>query len=293
MTTTTISTATSYATDAAFRTANQAISTAIQAVGLIQTSDTGQINWTTVAKPGVAYTFAGYEMYRFNDSLQSTSPIYLKIEYGVGMSFSYSALAFTVGTGTDGAGNLTGNVSQRATLWSNTADGATRTSYFSGSTNRLCMVLWPPNSNADWGIFSLERTHDSSGTDTGAGAHIFQASTSGYGTLSQYLPLGTTTAFLLPYTTGGWYCSVPLVGSGVMSPNIYTYPIRNYAMYETLPIFNMLHYASTDITVGVQVSITGYDGTSRNYLAPGVVNTANAIGFVGSLPTVGLLMRYE
>jgi hypothetical protein len=73
----------------------------------VQTADTGQINLTTVGAPGAANTKMGYEVWRMDDSLQSTSPVFLKLAYGSGsVGATAPAIWFTVGSGTDGAGNL-------------------------------------------------------------------------------------------------------------------------------------------------------------------------------------------
>ena len=299
MATTTTSTAVAYCTtDAQFRTIGSAIGSAIVAVNLIKTSDTGQINWTTVLKPTVINTVAGYEMFRFNDSLQSTAPVFIKIEYGIGnYTTSYLGLWITVGTGTDGAGNLTGNISNRTLVfYSNASEVGTRTSYFSGDTNRLCFTLWPSNPASmptQWGVFGVERSHNTSGTDTGAAVHLFW---SGYMNLGscQYLPLGTTTTFIPPYVSSGWYCSVPTTGGGSLSPNLYTYPIKSFSMYETLPIFNFIHYAGSDFTTGSNYSVTGYDGASRNYYVPGMINAnVGYFSFTGTPTSGGIAMRYE
>lgn len=100
----------SFTTDAKFRTWGSSISTSFTASGLVQTSDTGQINWTAVNKPTTTGTVAGYEVYRFNDSLQGTYPVYLKLEYGSAVLASGNSpnTWLSVGTGSDGAGNLTG-----------------------------------------------------------------------------------------------------------------------------------------------------------------------------------------
>lgn len=307
MATTTTSTLASYFTnDTQFR-ANSGIATAIQAVNIIKTSDTGQINWGTVTKPSASYTSAGYEIFRFNDSLQSTFPVYIRFDYSTSIGANYFGIYITVGTGTNGAGTLTGNVSTTmlvgASNGSDTSYPTNRASYFSGDTNRLCMALYPNAADPtyNWIVFSIERTHDTSGADTGDGAHIFSSSNLAGGPTAacQYLPLGTTTAYLPSMISGGWYCSAPLTGTGALSPDIYTYPIKNYAPYETLPIFNLVHYLGTDITASTTVSITGYDGTSRSYYATGLRNAyAGWLAFVGAQTGgvntgVGLLMRYD
>ena len=93
-------------TDAEFRADCLAIHNALIAGGLVQTSDTGQTDFTTNVRANGGTT-GGYTMYRFNDVHQSSWPLFLKIEWYqtvVGrLGFSYS-----IGTGTNGAGTLSG-----------------------------------------------------------------------------------------------------------------------------------------------------------------------------------------
>jgi len=101
-----------HSSDATFRSWGLALSTAIAAVitaggFLQQTSDTGQINWATVTRPGVS-TAAGYEIYKFTDTLSGSAPIYFKLEYGTGSSSTSPQLWITVGTGSNGSGTITG-----------------------------------------------------------------------------------------------------------------------------------------------------------------------------------------
>src|SRR6186997_665737 len=97
--------------DANFRVWGAYISSKLLAGGMVQTADTGQINWTTVLTPTGINTYAGYEIWRFADALQASAPVYFKIEYGEGSNVDGPAVRVKFGTGSDGAGNLTGNVS--------------------------------------------------------------------------------------------------------------------------------------------------------------------------------------
>lgn len=85
------------------------IRAALSAVGLVQTSDTGQINVATFSAS--ASTWPGYEMWRFTDAAQATDPLFLKIAYGRSNTNSGWSLQFQVGQGSNGAGTLTGMVS--------------------------------------------------------------------------------------------------------------------------------------------------------------------------------------
>jgi hypothetical protein len=89
-----------------FRAWGKKISEGLAAVGLVKTSDTGQIDWATVEVPAIN-TMAGYEIWRFNDAEQSERPIYIKIEYGRGATEPIPAIKCSVGRGSNGSGTLT------------------------------------------------------------------------------------------------------------------------------------------------------------------------------------------
>lgn len=274
--------------DAIFRTTGSAISVAIQAVGLTQTADTGQINWTSVTVPLIASTIAGYEIYRFNDSLQSTAPVYFRIDYGTSSAnSSWLGLRVTVGTSTNGAGTITGQVSTTCYLYMYSA-GTARVTYVSGANNRLSILHNNASGDNNALIFSLERSHNSSGTDTGVGVYINGCSYYG-GPFSQYLPLGT--GVTIPPAQAQIYNSVPLTGSGVLGSDTYTWPVRVWTPQESLPSLNLIWYISTDITPAVPVSITMYDGTARTYL--GMHYAINGMIPTGCNGSSLLMIRYD
>jgi hypothetical protein len=93
--------------DANFRIWGAEFNSYLAAVGMVQTADTGQIDWVTVLRPGVS-TDAGYEIWRMNDTLQATAPIFVKFIYGTGSQSGYPRINMQVGTGSNGTGTLTG-----------------------------------------------------------------------------------------------------------------------------------------------------------------------------------------
>ena len=166
-------------TDANFRLWGGGLSNAIQAVGLVRTADTGQINWSTVTRPLADSAMQGYEIFRFNDTLQSTAPIFLKIEYGSG-DYGASCPSFktTIGKGTDGAGNITGvlhaTANTQALNATNTGDFLSYVS--SGDGSMLVFSLWPTATTVathGW-RFALERSRDSGGNATGLGTFAYR-----------------------------------------------------------------------------------------------------------------------
>ena len=275
--------------DAIFRTTGSALSVAIQAVGLTQTADTGQINWTSVTTPGAANTVAGYEIYRFSDSLQSTAPVYFRIDYGTSIgNTGWLGLRVTVGTSTNGAGTITGQVSSICYLPMYSA-GSARVTYVSGANNRLSILHNNFTGENNALIFSLERSHGSSGADTGDGVYINGCSYYSGGGFSQYLPLGT--GVTIPPAQAQIYNSIPLTGSGVLGTDTYTWPVRVWTPQESLPSLNLIWYISTDITPITPVSITMYDGTARTYL--GMHSTINSMIPTGCNASSLFAIRYD
>ncbi len=70
-------------------------------------SDTGQLDEATATMPAIS-TYAAPRLYYLDDSLHSTYPIYMKIEYGAGTTQTWSLTRVSFGVATTGAGSLTG-----------------------------------------------------------------------------------------------------------------------------------------------------------------------------------------
>lgn len=185
---------------------------AVIRTAMARSADTGQVNWATVTTmPGTGVR--DYEVYAFTDTLQSTRPIYVRIDYG-GNPSAIPLMQVWVGTATNGAGTLSGlqlgqalgGTSGVSTL--NT--GATKQLYAFGSTAtsvpRYCYAssdgsyllfltnFQQPNlagTTADsLGGFLVERTRDADGTPNGNGYLLWT-----WNALADNLAAGTATSF--------------------------------------------------------------------------------------------------
>lgn len=142
--------------------------TAILSLGLVQTADTGQINFSTVVWPTVANTKAGFAIYAFNDSNQGSYPCYIRVDFGVGGSDSFPALWFTMGTSTNGAGVI-GAITSPAVQFE-LSGSANYNSAVSGTTSRLTAAFsYNFTTIAQIGFLSIERIQTVSGTDSTTG----------------------------------------------------------------------------------------------------------------------------
>lgn len=119
-------------TDAEWQAWCQAIEAAFLASGFLEVApDTGQLNLVTTTRPALG-TYAGYRIYRAKDSLAATKPYYIKVEYGnTGSGQDRPVFRRTAGTGSNGAGTLTGIVSA-TTASSNSTAGSGLAQIFGG-----------------------------------------------------------------------------------------------------------------------------------------------------------------
>jgi len=160
------------------------ISTLLTNGGWVQTGDSGQTasaSWpaaTGTATPG------GYQIWRMADTLQATYPVFIKLEYGSGASAAYFGLWLTIGTGSDGSGNITNVRFVRYYMTNNVGSGS-YPCWGSATTSRVCFEAFYALGTA-FIILSIERTIDSSGTPTGDGLLVF-GWPAGYNVMHQYV----------------------------------------------------------------------------------------------------------
>lgn len=273
--------------DATYRVWTKAIFDNIVAGGWVQTSDTGQITFTTVTKPTVINTTSGYSILRMNDSLQSTAPVFMKLEYGCGSNVTYPALWITLGTAMDGSGSFIGTTSTRFQIGTQAGGATAYTSRFSIAPNRLVMWLWASATGAP--LICIERTHDSSGGDTTLGVMCWAY---GHGAAT------ATNSFVLLFNgpiTGSnayWNTSLPPgLSSNAWATDIYLYPVRTWGAGETSPSNQMMVYYTSDLTPYNPVDIKMWDGVTRTMFPIGVMYVASSYGATTSY--AALAIRWE
>lgn len=168
--------------DASFRAWVQVVIDSLTSAGLTRTTDSGQINVATVTRPTAGNTVAGYTVWRMSDPLQSVAPVFIKVGFGSGNTTGYPRLAVDVGSGSDGAGGITGAV----------ASVATTAPMSSSSGNALSSPGLSMAVCNDWGVafcgahipgilgsaagigfgFAVHRTVDSGGSPTSEGVMV-------------------------------------------------------------------------------------------------------------------------
>lgn len=176
MTTHSYSAVIEHASDAGFRAWGSGLSAGLITAGLVQTADTGQINWLTVTRPA-ANGVGGYEIFRL-----ASSTLYFKVEYGTNNGPANPQVIITVGTGSNGSGTLTGQLCTRmSTASANIAVSSTviaYTTYISvlsgGNVEGLTLVFGmnAANGASPVGFCAVHRSVDINGVVTNVGYKI-------------------------------------------------------------------------------------------------------------------------
>lgn len=243
--------------------------------GWIRTSDTGQTELADMPAAAAANTVCGYQIWRMNDSLQATAPVFVKFEFGSGAAVGCESLWVTIGTGSDGAGNITGIIQPQTRAYCSSASTTLNTgSYFlgSGDTNRLVFFARSlVNTYYVRLIFSIERTHDANGSDTNSGVMFLVR---GDGATSAVL--GSLTAFRVATFTGSQPATSTNIGAYVPSGTTWAYdgnyvgvcPVAFFMGGPTNPSKNLMVYLDGDISPLVPVTIPCY-GTDLNFMPIG------------------------
>jgi hypothetical protein len=270
MTTQSWSTRVRHDSDATFREWGLELSTKLAAAGLVQTADTGQINWTTVTRPG-ASTEAGFEVWRMNDALQATAPVFFRIGYGTNSGTTGPRIQVTVGTGTDGAGTLTGTaLTTIRSIHSNAAQATDtpRQSY-------LCVnegffgLNWKVGAGQTEGSFFFNRTCDSAGDPTATGGIvIWGTGSAGAFTATQALRFAATAAAYTAQTVIGstalGICpqtpAATVVGSDIQAMMGWTITPR------IAPLFGLCGVLDAEVTTGNTFTTTLVGSTPRTYI---------------------------
>lgn len=266
MTTQSWSTDLQHTSDATFRAWGSELAIKLAAAGLVQTADTGQINWTTVTRPGVN-TDGGYEIWRMNDTQQGAAPVYFRIGYGTYFSANIPRILITVGTGTDGAGTITGTAlasAQLVTNWSTPNSGSWQ-SYLC-VTDGAFWFAWKRGATASnnfQGSFFFSRSVDADGVPTDLGCSIkWQAPA------FQFLRFAASAA---TYTVKTVATNFPCVVPGYPNNSLVGSDNQAYlhwmAIPHVLPVLFECTVISTEATAGSTFAATLVGSTSHTYIS--------------------------
>lgn len=280
------------------------ISAFFATAGWVQSSDTGQVVWGSIASVPAANAYV-YEIWKPGDALTT---FYLKIEYGTGTSSSNTnpRIRVSIGTTTNGAGTLTGFVT---TLQLNPQTDVTVSStvttfncYFSGDTSRIGVLMWRDDAaNAGPVFFGVQRSLNSSGAATSSYVTLLSLGHGASGAAwQQTVVFGVGIANLLcnPGTSGTGGFNVlksAILSSDNFNGNLSISPAFPDVGYFDNPMDIIAVGCLNDFTEGSSYTIAAGNmpyGVSHIYLA-GKGNPLYLAGWGGSSNNCCFLMRYD
>lgn len=228
-------------------------------LGLIATSDTGQINLSTVLKPAAASASQGFRMYKTADGL---ADLYIKVEFGSAGAANQPGIFITVGTSTDGAGTVTGVFGARQTASGNAPTAGTWSRFANGKTGLWWIQFHKGSSQPNVGFF-LARTVSAAGSPTSEGWVLYTANGSSFAAqVVRVLPTpqawsASREFALIPYSsTDGMSGDRPMVFG------------HQLALPDVRPVPAAVSYFGSTISEGVPFTIPVL-GSARTYMPLG------------------------
>lgn len=284
--------------DALFRAWSSGLSTALAACGLVNHTPNianvlgigasgGELTWANIVAPSSIRETKGFEIWCFDDDLQATLPIYIKIKYGSSSSnVLVPRLSIQVGISCDASGELA-----NATTEIDIGGTSTTTAlncYISSDGGRVNVAMFTTTSNGYTIIFYVERLKDNDGNPTAEGVNLLCAGTyeSTTSFTQKYLPSSGSQR-----TTSSPMCAAPSSGTGSYGDNIGLYPIYPNLGYAANPDMGALVYFLTDIaSAGSPITVNIY-GEDHIFITSGGINATAEVN--GNAADYGLAVRYE
>jgi hypothetical protein len=284
----------SNSTDAHFRAWIEFIDNTLTGGGWVNTADSGQTAVASFVAPTTTNQARGYRMYRMDDPLQATAPVFLRIDFGSGNTTNTMAVWITLGPETDGAGAVVSPwVSAPTTAAANVQASSNSTSlslpysFGSAGTDRVAIafaVEMQVFGSGPYIFFSIERTYGTDGQPSADGV-LFLYAHSGGVNISRYQYLQHPAGYQPPFDASMFRvesAEAPsaysdLVGVSVLFPWFNGLPRQ--------PGMNVLLAKRNDWARDARMVVEFY-GAQRTYQALGSATIANGGNTLA-------LMRYE
>ena len=280
-------------TDAEFRAWGSELHAALAAVGLVQTADTGQINWATVTR-AAAGSIAGYSVWRTADS-----SLYYRVAFGSdSVGQSVPRLDIIAGQGSNGSGTLTGVGVGASGVDGNDVSLASTTtpymSYLSASNDNFTLV-WKHGANGNNGgrprkWISFGKTVNSSGAMSTLGVtsvfnNIALTNNSCYVGGARF----ASPASGRSYSTDRVVAVPGTPASTLVGANVQAYLIWQ-EMPEVIPLWHAAVFRRSELTAFTTVPIALVGGVYHTYL---VLAAADAYVYGLSSADYSVLLCYE
>lgn len=254
-------------TDARFKQWGQGVSLKLTTGGFwTKSSDSGQVDWTSNPAHPVAGDRVYYEVWKANDALASSCPIFMKVIYGGSTTSNNPVLKLQFATGSDGAGTLTGNSTAAVDLYNSSAalseGDTTHECDFAGGVGYFTCLMWrdAANGSVPQG-FVVERALDSSGGYRDAYFTVLMLGSSVTNAVAQVFKPAGGTSKADQYASTIYFTGT----SGAYGSNTAVFPIFPMVGLPDNPLSSMIMVKSPDQVEGATFQVTMY-GVTHTYL---------------------------
>lgn len=240
----------------AFIAAAQSCADCFTNLGWVQTADTGQVTISAITPVPTVNTSGGYHIYRSNDSLTGTTPIYVKVDFWRGNNYGFTP-KITVGFATDGAGNITGSAVGPTIMGSNSVNTTSAKGWASGNSGRMTMC-YATDVAQEFLVLNIERLRNSSGTEVADGIHVLMlVNTTTYFSQTLY-PTGNNL-----YSSSRPGLVMPDSGtSAADGTDIYVFPIFPVGRGVHNQLIGVMGYYNSDLTNNIEVTLAPYSSSA-------------------------------
>jgi hypothetical protein len=255
--------------DATFREWGLEFATKLAACGLTQTADTGQINWATVTRPA-SNTEGGFEMWRFNDTAHSTTPIFIRFGYGTASGTTTPRIQITVGSGSNGSGTITGTapftINTLGPFGTASTTDTTYNSYMCYNTDVGALGMFWKVGNGNSFQLVIARDVDSSGVPNTDGCNVVINAQSFLTAACMRLTAGSITAKQTA-TTSANLCMDPFSpGNSAVGSDFQAY-VGFGCFPRVRPVMGYCGVRDSEIPLGTTFSVALVGATPYTYIS--------------------------
>lgn len=279
-----------------FKDWSMAISNALSTFGWVLTSDTGQVNWSTISTVPVSAAYV-YEIWKSTDTLSTALPIVIKLEYGSNGTGATAVplLRLTIGTASSGAGVITGGSTASQLIGFATAEGATTfPCFFSGDAGEFRMYMWQHPTILVGMYMVIERSKDGTGADTGEYVTWFaglNSTSSPNGFQQSILPGGIVT---IKGTQIHTITIDTASATGTFNGTTASFPVFPLIGKVGNPALGLQTAYNADVADGSTCTVASFYGSTHTYIGLAGSNFTYGINGLGTgVARAALLMRYE
>lgn len=271
-------------TDAAFRTWVAEFIAKVTAAGLVQTSDTGQINTSTVTRAAIN-TDAGYAIFRFNDTQQATAPVFIRFNFGSSSAITMPRISVQIGTASNGSGTISGLGSTFTDIiagGSSISSTTTMRSSFCCAVDGCFWISWKIGATSAGGVppegfIFMSRYTDNTGAATSGGLTTIYSPLTGVAYVPRSFNYADGTTF-----TSTTLNFLPVISWGVTSTLVGGVP-QVYQVDYITPRVKPNNFASlvlqTELAIGTQFQGILTGSTTRNYISAASSNASSITSF--------------